>query len=200
MAALQYLVEHNPLYRDVTINHSAVNNWAEDFIPSELQDHVIFTGDTDHHERAGYTVDLKDHNYENDWQAAEDDVSDPTGSAPLLTGSVSTDINAERQSPDMRMLNGVYHLLNSRSHTTSHATAGPPSIEQIDQPRVSQAMPVIKYTIRTHATLPNHWQGTHYFLTAFPTLFPTGVGGHLDKRSIPVSPTAYADWALRHHS
>lgn len=36
MAALQYLVDHNPLYRDVLIDHSAVDGWADDFVPPEL--------------------------------------------------------------------------------------------------------------------------------------------------------------------
>jgi hypothetical protein len=64
LAALQYLVRHNPLYREVTVNHSAVNDWPDDFIPSDLQQHVICLRETDHHERAGYTVDLEDRNYE----------------------------------------------------------------------------------------------------------------------------------------
>ncbi|KAF5855657.1 hypothetical protein ETB97_008830 [Aspergillus alliaceus] len=61
-------------------------------------------------------------------------------------------------------------------------------------------MPVISHTIRGEATLVDHWTDPHYFTAAFPTLFPTGIGGHLDERSIPVSLVAFADWALRHHT
>jgi hypothetical protein len=50
----------------------------------------------DHHECAGYTVNLQEHNYENDWQAAEDNISNPAANAPLITGSIATDINGER--------------------------------------------------------------------------------------------------------
>jgi hypothetical protein len=113
LAALRYLLQHNPLYQDITINHSAIDGWADEFIPKELQDHIIYLTDTDHHECAGYTVNLQEHNYENDWQAAEDNVSNPAVNAPLITGSVATDINGERQNPDVRMLNAVYHLKNA---------------------------------------------------------------------------------------
>jgi hypothetical protein len=199
-AALQYLVNHNPLYRDVLINHSAVDSWADDFIPPELQDHIICINDTDHHERAGYTVDLENHNYENDWQAAEDDGSDPAGVTPLLTGSVTTDINGERQNPDMRILSSVYNIVNPASQDDTQITATSYDEQGDRERRAPQTTPVIKYTIRGQATLLNHWQDSRYFLTAFPTLFPMGVGGHLDERPIPVSPAAFADWALRHHS
>ncbi|KAJ5216643.1 uncharacterized protein N7498_003050 [Penicillium cinerascens] len=36
LAALRYLVRYNPLYRDVTIDHSAVDHWPDDFIPLDL--------------------------------------------------------------------------------------------------------------------------------------------------------------------
>ena len=39
---------------------------------------------------------------------------------------------------------------------------------------------MIFYTIRGQATLMNSWENPHYFTGAFPTLFPTGLGGHLD--------------------
>jgi hypothetical protein len=200
MAALQYLVDHNPLYRDVLIDHSAVDGWADDFVPPELQHHIICVNDGDHHERAGYTVDLESHNYENDWQAAEDDGSDPTGGAPLLTGSVTTDINGERQNPDVRILSSVYHLVNSTSQDDTQIAGTSYDEQGARERRAPQTTPVIKYTIRGQATLLNHWQDSRYFLAAFPTLFPMGIGGHLDERPISVSPAAFADWALRHHS
>jgi hypothetical protein len=58
LAALQYLVQYNPLYQDVTINYSAVHEWPEDFIPSDLRQEIVCLGESDHHERAGYTVNL----------------------------------------------------------------------------------------------------------------------------------------------
>jgi hypothetical protein len=32
----------------------------------------------------------------------------------------------------------------------------------------------------------NHWSKPYHFTAAFPTLYPMGVGGHLDERNIPV--------------
>ncbi|KUL82104.1 hypothetical protein ZTR_10073 [Talaromyces verruculosus] len=193
LAALQYLVRNNPLYQGLTVNYSTADSWADEFIPTELQDHIICLNDPDHHERAGYTANLENHNYENDWQAAEIGISEQIESVPLLTGSVATDINGERQNPDIRKLNAIYHL-------SSDTTTTPDNQDHFDLPPTSRATPVIRYAIKGHATLLNHWQDTHYLLTAFPTLFPMGVGGHIDQRSIPVSPAAFAGWALRHHS
>jgi hypothetical protein len=97
----------------------------------------------------------------------------------------------------------VSHLVNSKSDGSS-VTAPAPHEEEHEEhdnsPMASQTIPVIKYTIRGQATLLNHWQYSRYFLAAFPTLFPMGVGGHLDDRPVPVSAAAFADWALRHHS
>jgi hypothetical protein len=112
LAALRYLVQHNPLYGDVTIDHSAVDLWPDDFIPSDLQRQVICLGDTDHQERAGYSVNLQEGNYENDWQAAEDNHDHFTDNPLLVTTSVTTDLNGDRQNPDLRLLNTVYTLMN----------------------------------------------------------------------------------------
>jgi len=47
--------------------------------------------------------------------------------------------------------------------------------------------------------LGNVWEDP-LFTCAFPTLFPTGAGGHLDARAQKVSLEAFAKWALKHHS
>lgn len=43
LTAVRYLVQYNPLYEDVTIDHSAIENWPDDFIPSDLQQQVIWS-------------------------------------------------------------------------------------------------------------------------------------------------------------
>jgi len=70
LAALQYLVGHNHLYRDLTINHGLMDGWNADFIPPEVRENITCLRDSDHHEREGYTVSLQTGNYENDLQAA----------------------------------------------------------------------------------------------------------------------------------
>jgi hypothetical protein len=67
LAALQYLIQHNPLYGDVIVAHSTIYNWPNEFILSDLQQQVISLDETDHNERVGYSVNLQEGNYENDW-------------------------------------------------------------------------------------------------------------------------------------
>lgn len=44
-------------------------------------------------------LNLQKGNYENDFQATEDDACDPDGGTPLMTGSVTMDINGEFKPP-----------------------------------------------------------------------------------------------------
>ncbi|KAI1829024.1 hypothetical protein DTO027I6_10052 [Penicillium roqueforti] len=154
LAALHYLVCHNQVYSGVTINHSMMDEWADDFIPTELRDSIVRVDDTDHHEREGYTVNLQEGNYENDFQAAEADPSEPGAGALLMTGSVTTDINGERQNPDLRILDTLMDLVENRSQVTNIS----------DHRRT----PLIRYTIRGAATLVNHWDDPLFFHSCLP--------------------------------
>jgi len=115
LAALQFLVQHNPLYQDLAINHAMIDNWSDDFIPDDLQKNIIHLNEADHREREGYTVSLQPGNYENDLQAAQDTSFDNGGDTPLITGSVSTDINGERQDPNLRTLDYLLGVVSDRS-------------------------------------------------------------------------------------
>lgn len=192
LAALEYLLHHNHLYRSVTINHAMIDHWSDDFIPTELRDSIVFLDESDHHEREGYTVHLQSGNFENDLHAAQDEAAfDNEEGSPLITGSVSTDINGERQDPDMRTLDTLFKAISSRSPpTATYAGNYTSPAARIDRP------PAISYTIHGTATLLNHWTDPSYFTAAFPTLFPNGTGGHLEDRDIPVSLDAFAQWAL----
>lgn len=63
-------MRHNPLYGDVIIDYPAMVYWPDEFIPLDIQRQVIFVDEMDHHERAGYSVNLQEGNYKNNWQAA----------------------------------------------------------------------------------------------------------------------------------
>jgi len=80
----------------ITINGTMMEGRSDEFILSELWDTVICLDDADHHERGGYTVNLQSGNYENDLQAAEDGALAFGHDIPLITGSVTTDVNGER--------------------------------------------------------------------------------------------------------
>lgn len=60
--------------------------------------------------------------------------------------------------------------------------------------------PTITYTLQGRPSLMSVLSDPHYFTGAFPTLFPYGIGGHLDKRDIAVGLEAFARWSMNHHS
>jgi hypothetical protein len=130
-------------------------------------------------------------NYENDLQAAQDSACDVNIGEPFITGSVSTDINRERQDPNLRVLHALSSTIINRPPALSEVTSAEKWLGK---------MPVISYTIHGQATLVDHWSDPHYFTAAFPTLFPAGIGGHLDERAFPVSLRVFAEWALSHYS
>src|SRR5947207_2627258 len=60
--------------------------------------------------------------------------------------------------------------------------------------------PMISYAIRGQVTLMSNWEDPYYFTGAFPTLFPTGLGGHKEQRPLVISLEAFVKWTLSHHS
>ena len=196
LTALHYLVQHNHLYHHLTINHTVIENWPHDFIPHEITDNIICLTNLDHHEREGYTVSLETGNYENDLQVAQDEAFHANENDPLITGSVYTDINGERTNPNVQMIDALLELVTSSSSQPNETIPGAEDERQQRQ----RDVPLISYAIRGQATLLSSWEDPSYFTGAFPTLFPTGVGGHLDQRPIEVSLKAFAQWALNHHS
>jgi Domain of unknown function (DUF6570) len=199
LAALQYLVRHNHLYRDLNVNHAMMDSWHGDFIPPEIRDNIICLESSDHREREGYTVSLQTGNYENDLHAAQDALFDADDHEALISGSVYTDVNGERQDPNARMIDTLREVV-SRNRCGTDGNV-PSTEDVIDEPVHRRGtMRTISYAIRGQSALINSWEDPHYFTAAFPTLFPTGTGGHQDKRTVPLSLTAFAEWALNHHS
>lgn len=199
LAALQYLVQNNKVYQDVDINHSMIDDWTDDFIPPELRDNLICLDEPDSGEREGYTLSLRTGNYENDLQAAQDGGFDAGESEPLTTGSVSTDVNGERQNPDKRLLNTLREFVSNSFQPGNEHTAQQCNVQHSTSCN-RRNVPVIFYTMRGQITLLDQWSDPRYFTAAFPTLFPTGIGGHLEDRPFPISLGSFMEWALRHHS
>ena len=85
-----------------------ISDWAGEFIPPEWRDKIIYLDKPGSDEQEGYTG-----NYENDLQAAQDGGFNAGESEPLITGSVSTDINGERQNPDKRLLNTLREFVSN---------------------------------------------------------------------------------------
>jgi hypothetical protein len=196
LSALQYLVQHNHLYRDLSINHGMMDNWHDEFIPLEIWDNIVCLEESDHLEREGYTVSLEPGNYENDLHAAQDRISQPQATEPLMTGSVCTDVNTERQDPNARLINTLFSVVTGNQYPTDETTE---DTTPRQEPRPENTA-TISYVLRGQLPLISDYKDPHYFTGAFPTLFPNGIGGHQDKRTIQVSLVAFADWALNHHS
>ena len=168
-----------------------MDNWSDDFIPPEIRENIICLDKSDHHEREGYTVNLQLGNYENDLHAAQDEDS-TNNHENFLTGSLYTDVNGERQDPNLQMINALLEAKTGDKNQTNKLTTS--------HLYTRRNMPIVSYAIHGQATLLNFWETPFYFTGAFPTLFPNGIGGHLDQRTFPVSLTAFAEWALNHHS
>ena len=194
LSALQYLVQNNPVYKDVTINHNMIESWDNDFVPPEIANNVIHATHSDHHEREGYTVGLQAGNLENEFHAAQDAAFNVDDNDPFITGSVYTDVNGERRDPSGPMIDALLGMVTDRSNPTDQTT--PPTTTD----RPDRRNPTIAYRMQGPTVLVNQWEDPSYFTGAFPTLFPNGTGGHLGNREIPVSLDAYAEWALKHHS
>lgn len=199
LAALQYLVQNNHLYHDLAINHSMMESWPADFIPPEITNNITCLESPDHHEREGYTVSLEGGNYENDFHAAQDSAFQSNDHDPFLTGSIYTDINGERINPNIQMIDALLGVITGNTCNADEETPTVDDISDRHQCR-KKNIQIISYAIRGQATLMSSWENPHYFTGAFPTLFPTGLGGHLEQRPVPVSLASFANWALNHHS
>src|SRR5579871_5430798 len=202
LAALHYLIQHNDLYHDIAINHTTIGGWPDEFIPPEIADNIIHMDNSDHHEREGYTVSLQSGNYENDLHAAQDEAFDADNNVPFVTGSVYTDVNGERTDPNLRLIDALLGVVSGNTRwmevdETDQAVDDP---DEHNHEHRQRNLPTISYSTHGQTTLVSQWVDPHYFTGAFPTLFPNGIGGHLDKRQIPVSLDAFAQWALNHHS
>jgi hypothetical protein len=180
-----------------------IEDWSAEFIPPEIANNIIHIENHDHHEREGYTVSLQTGNYENDFDAAQDEAFLASDDDPLVTGSVYTDVNGERTDPNLRLIDSLLGVVTGNTRWVDESDDTDQAVDSSDEhdhEHRQRNLPTITYTIRGQATLMNNWEDPHYFTGAFPTLFPNGIGGHLDKRPIAVSLNAFAQWALNHHS
>jgi len=215
LCALQWLVSNHCHYRDLMINYPLLASWPEDFIPSQISVNVSHLDVPDHSEREGYIADLESDNFENDLQAVSDEVSDEN--AVFSSGSLSTDVNGERSNCDLQLLQTLTSFVSSTNDTTADSEMEGSDSESVDNgipsdlndsedegvagPEQQSQSKYIRFGFKQNSTpLANVWEDPLFFTSAFPTLFPTGSGGHLDNRPIKVSLEAFAKWALNHHS
>jgi hypothetical protein len=208
------LVAHNCHYSDLTINHSLLSSWPEEFIPSQISANITQVDASDHSEREGYVASLESDNFENDLQAASNEIlPDDT---VFTSGSLYTDLNGDRVNCDQQLLQTLASSIEGTAPTADADETesvmdfgecdivddedGPLDNSNEHSATSRGNSSYIRYGFRKETALSSVWSDPLYFITAFPTLFPTGSGGHLDKRPIKVSLEAFAKWALNHHS
>jgi hypothetical protein len=215
LAALLWLVTHNRYYHDLTINHSLLSSWPAEFIPEQISANITYIEVSDHTEREGYVANLETGNFENDLQATTSEIF-PDNDARFSSGSICTDINGERVNCDLHLLNTLTSVLEKANGNPDDVSSDLGSdfedmrcdsdnestnIQPPEHPsRPGETSNYIRYGCTDSTALSNSWEDPQYFATAFPTLFPTGLGGHLDERSVKVSLEAFGKWALSHHS
>ncbi|TMD61399.1 MAG: hypothetical protein E6I91_17785 [Chloroflexi bacterium] len=113
--ALLWLCEHNILYKSVKINHELINQWTESFIPPVLQEAVINLPEArDSDERGTYAGDMEGFS-ENDLHNALDDMADGT----IASGAVYSDIEGQRQNPELKMVVALMEMINNRGECTN---------------------------------------------------------------------------------
>jgi hypothetical protein len=192
--ALLWLCQHNLLYKSVRINYDLINQWEDNFVPPILQEAAVnIPENEDSSERGTYAGDTEGLS-ENDLHNALDDMADGT----IASGAVYSDVNGQRQSPELKMVNTLMTMMN-KSRARSSDTVPDHHSERQEQ------MPVITWVNNNgRPALMNDYEDREYFTGAFPTLFPYGKGGHLpdpdDGRSIPISLEAWGKWLMGHHS
>ena len=86
---LQWLHLRNKLYSQIVVNQDLLDLWADNFIPSDLENSIVQSQD-DSEEREGYVADIGIENCENDMQEALDDQSTDS----ISTGCVYSDVES----------------------------------------------------------------------------------------------------------
>jgi hypothetical protein len=197
-----------------------LSSWPEQFIPEQISANVTPLQGSDHNEREGYVANLESDNFENDLQAISEDITSENNTM-FASGSLSTDLDGNKVNNDQQLLETIASFVNGdQAETEEHESetreddnniidddrnfALDDSMTSGDSENITNTScrrNYIRYSCNTKtSTLSSAWKDPLFFITAFPTLFPTGLGGHLDERPIKVSLEAYAKWALSHHS
>lgn len=183
LEALIWLRENNPLYGDIDINHTLLDNWEDEFVPTGIVNRVLRC-DPDSEEREGYAANLESDNYENELHSAVNDAG--LNDSGLLSGCLYTDADDAREHPTMKLVSAV-----------TNYKRGAALSDNVD-------LPILTYKNSGRPIPLNDWENPNYFTSAFPTLFPFGIGGHLgsctDGKTAKISLQAWGKWALSHHS
>lgn len=156
---LRWLITNNPLYKNIEINHWLLTTWDDKFISSDIID-IIVDCNSDQHKQEGYAIDFCNGNFENNLDTAISYVG--IEGDHINFGCVYSNI-------DNRKPNLSFQLLSAIGNIKAQALT-------LDLPKSD----IVTFCIRDQLIPLNNWKDLHYFIFAFPCLFPFGTGDYLE--------------------
>ncbi|RHZ70488.1 hypothetical protein Glove_271g119 [Diversispora epigaea] len=188
--ALEWLINHNVLYKNVKLDETALESLLENGVPTALlATTVVVNIDSEKIEHyTGYTMDPID---EYDMNNDLDDISDK---------EISSEKNISR------LYDPITELRNSGVTYTDNIPISEQErtlrvLEKIIQELTDDKQICSRTILMPHSNVPrNEYTDLSLLPAAFPTLFPYGVGGHEDnfrKHHVPFK--QYVKHLLRVH-
>ena len=226
--ALKWFCKNSPAYKDIKINKAVLATWPEEpFVPQEFVDAATYT-DTGYTTAAGreaYATSFSGDGFLNELDKHLGDVDDGT----IVSTSAFTDGHG-MDTQHNQSLFATLDVFHQKLYAEAPGTA-PPEPEHEDsafddtddeqeadwirehdqqggstgqKSSVKKDIHHIKYKAARSLLPKSAYTSPDYFPSAFPTLFPYGIGGHSGdvdgKRSVPVGIASFAKWTMEHHS
>ena len=88
------MIANNALYKDIKINHWLLDKWDDEFIPSGIINNIV-NCNFNYYKHWGYTDNICEDNYENDFHAAKMDIE--IKGHHIQSGCVYSNIDDGRQ-------------------------------------------------------------------------------------------------------
>lgn len=182
--ALIWLKANNPLYLNITINKSLLDKWTADngnefVLPELIQYAVHIDPDDDIINNDGYIVESE--GYKNNLNALHPNLPDGT--------IVLSNILLDPEGPIGNKKDIFMDLLPMIEDDIVDENLNKPSGHRH-----------IQFASKLKLQPLNVYMDKDYFPAGFPTLFPYGVGGHLDECAVPVSIEHWTKTLLQHHT
>ncbi|RHZ51435.1 hypothetical protein Glove_478g94 [Diversispora epigaea] len=173
VTALEWLMDHNVLYKNVKLDKTALDSLLVNGVPTALLATTVMVNvkpeEIEHY--TGYVTDSIDENeMGNDIDDVdEEELSDEEGTSGLCD---STDNSAELRNSGMTYTDGVPISEQERTLKLLEKLIQKSTVERISSHAI----------LMPHSKIPkNKYVDPSLLPAAFPTLFPYGVGGHEDN-------------------
>ncbi|KAF8804167.1 hypothetical protein BYT27DRAFT_7214241 [Phlegmacium glaucopus] len=199
--ALEWLRANNPLYSNISISASRLEQLPENGIPYELMATVKHSSDMNmlYAEQDGYVP--------------PQDISDGEADEEVFTDSDEESMNVDDNEPDLFAEPGVVPLSHlgvvdidgidiTESELMAHALANCCEVRQDEDYLIRRGSAFVNEYARVDPVTGQRNDGgpsdTNHLLGCFPTLFPYGQGGFEIERPVNVPYEVHVRWALRY--